>query len=94
MSGAIKPIAGTSKLSDYSFELADHESRLRETLALFVEAIQRGDFPAFPNEKDSDYNACKYCPVNHSCRTRHDADEKRSVLRASEPRALFEEQGA
>jgi len=94
VSGAIKPIAGTSKLSDYSFELADHESRLRETLALFVEAIQRGDFPAFPNEKDSDYNACKYCPVNHSCRTRHDADEKRSVLRASEPRALFEEQGA
>jgi len=61
---------------------------------LFVEAIQRGDFPAFPNEKDSDYNACKYCPVNHSCRTRHDADEKRTVLRASEPRALFEEQGA
>jgi ATP-dependent helicase/DNAse subunit B len=91
VSGAIKPIAGTGKLTEFSFELAEKESRLRETLALFVAAIRRGDFPAFPNEKDADYNACKYCPVNHSCRTRHDADEKRSVLRVSEPRALFEE---
>ncbi|HEX7420178.1 MAG TPA: PD-(D/E)XK nuclease family protein, partial [Thermoanaerobaculia bacterium] len=94
VSGAIKPIAGTGKLNDYSFDLAEKESRLRETLAIFVAAIQRGEFPAFPNEKDSDYNACKYCPVNHSCRTRHDGDEKRSVLRANDPRSMFEEQNA
>ena len=91
VSGAIKPLAGNVKLADYSFDLAEKEVRLRETLALFVAAIQRGDFPAFPNEKDNDYNACKYCPVNHSRRTRHDAEEKRAVLRVSEPRALFEE---
>ena len=49
-----------------------------------------GEFFAFPNEKDADYNACKYCPVNHSCRTRHDAEEKRAVLRVSDPRSVFE----
>ncbi len=91
VSGAIKPIAGADRPADFAFELAEHESRLRETLALFVAAIRRGDFPAFPNEGDNDFDACKYCPVNHSCRTRHDADEKRSVLRAGEPRALFED---
>ncbi len=94
LSGAIKPIAGTGKIADFSFQLAEKEVRLRETLALFVSAIRLGDFPAFPNEKDSDYNACKYCPVNHSCRTRHDAEEKRIVLRVSEPRALFAESGS
>jgi len=94
VSGAIKPIAGASKPSDFAFELAEKEAGLRETLALFVEAIRRGDFPAFPNEDDNDFNACKYCPVNHSCRTRHDAEEKRSVLRAGEPRTLLQGDGA
>ena len=68
----------------------EHDARLRSTLALFVDAIRRGDFPAFPNEEDNDFDACKYCPVNHSCRTRHDAEERREVLRAGEPRSLFE----
>ncbi|HSP16140.1 MAG TPA: PD-(D/E)XK nuclease family protein [Thermoanaerobaculia bacterium] len=91
VSGAIKPIAGADKPSDFTFALAEHEVRLRETLALFVEAIRRGDFPAFPNEDENDFNSCKYCPVNHSCRTRHDSDERRAVLRAGQPRALFED---
>ncbi|HEV8659633.1 MAG TPA: PD-(D/E)XK nuclease family protein, partial [Thermoanaerobaculia bacterium] len=94
VSGAIKPIAGALKTGDFAFELAEKEARLRETLAFFVEAIRRGDFPAFPNEDDNDFNACKYCPVNHSCRTRHDAEEKRAVLRAGEPRTLLQEDGA
>ena len=92
VSGAIKPISGQFKASDFAFELAEKETGLSETLAIFVAAIRRGDFPAFPSEKDSDYNACKYCPVNHSCRTRHDADEKRIVLRSGEPRTLLQEQ--
>jgi RecB family exonuclease len=91
VSGAIKPISGQFKASDFAFELAEKETGLSETLAIFVAAIRRGDFPAFPNEKDSDYNACKYCPVNHSCRTRYDADEKRIVLRSGEPRTLLQE---
>jgi RecB family exonuclease len=91
VSGAIKPISGEFKAGDFAFELAEKQVRLSETLAIFVAAIRRGDFPAFPNEKDSDYNACKYCPVNHSCRTRHDADEKRAVLRSGEPRTLLQE---
>jgi len=91
VSGAIKPISGQFKASDFAFELAEKETGLSETLAIFVAAIRRGDFPAFPNEKDSDYNACKYCPVNHSCRTRHDAGEKRVVLRSGEPRTLLQE---
>ncbi|HEY3054530.1 MAG TPA: PD-(D/E)XK nuclease family protein [Thermoanaerobaculia bacterium] len=94
VSGAIKPIAGAAKPGDFAFELAGKETRLRETLALFVAAIRRGDFPAFPNEDDNDFNACKYCPVNHSCRTRHDAEEKRAVLRSGEPRTLLQEAGS
>jgi RecB family exonuclease len=91
VSGAIKPIAGADKGADFAFDLAAHDARLRSTLALFVDAIRRGDFPAFPNEENNDFDACKYCPVNHSCRTRHDAEERREVLRVEEPRSLFEE---
>ena len=60
---------------------------------VFVEAIRRGDFPAFPNEDDNDFNACKYCPVNHSCRTKHDLEEKYAVTRSKEPRTLLQEIG-
>ena len=49
-----------------------------------------GAFPAFPNEFDKDFNSCKYCPVNHSCRTRHDPDERRAALETGDPRTLLE----
>ncbi len=92
VSGAIKPIAGSdADLRKYSFSLADHHARLRETLGIFVDAILRGAFPAFPNWSDEEFNSCKYCPVNHSCRTKHDAEERRAVLRYGEPRTLLEE---
>ncbi len=93
ISGVIKPLGGAAKLDKFAFELAHHEATLRQTLALFVAAMRRGDFPAFPHQ-DDDFNSCLYCPVNHSCRTRHDADEQRIVMRFEDPRALLEESGA
>ncbi|HSP35377.1 MAG TPA: PD-(D/E)XK nuclease family protein, partial [Thermoanaerobaculia bacterium] len=50
VSGVIKPIGGAAKLEKFAFDLADHETPLRDALALFVEAMRRGDFPAFPHE--------------------------------------------
>ena len=38
---------------------------------------------------DADFNACKYCPVNHSCRTKHDFAEKYLITRHNEPRTLL-----
>ena len=91
VSGTIKPIARTeTSLDKFAFELGDAEARLRQTLEIFVQAISSGAFPAFPNESDKDFNSCKYCPVNHSCRTKHDADERRAALEASDPRTMLE----
>ncbi|HKO01253.1 MAG TPA: PD-(D/E)XK nuclease family protein [Thermoanaerobaculia bacterium] len=91
VSGAIKPlIIGEIKAAKFAFELADKEARLRETLQLFADAILRGIFPAFPNETD-DVNSCKYCPVSHSCRTKHDVDERYALQQSKEPRTLLEE---
>jgi ATP-dependent helicase/DNAse subunit B len=91
VSGAIKPlIIGEIKAAKFAFELADKEARLRETLELFADAILRGIFPAFPNETD-DINSCKYCPVSHSCRTKHDVDERYSLHESKEPRTLLGE---
>jgi RecB family exonuclease len=90
VSGAIKPLViGEINASKFFFELADKESELRETLELFVASIRDGIFPAFPADDDADFNACKYCPVRHSCRTRHDFVEKYTVTRYGEPRALL-----
>ena len=75
----------------FTFELGEKESALRETLDLFVASILNGVFPAFPADDDDDFNACKYCPVNHSCRTRHDFVEKYTVTRYGEPRTLLGE---
>jgi len=93
VSGVIKPIGGAAKLEKFAFQLAGHETQLRETLVLFVEAMRRGDFPAFPHQ-DDEFDSCAYCPVNHSCRTKHDAGEHRIVMRYKDPRAIFEESGA
>ena len=91
ITAAIKPIARSdAKPEDFAFALGEKELRLRETLAIFARAISSGTFPAFPNESDRDFQSCKYCPVNHSCRTRHDAEEQRTALQWDEPRSMLE----
>jgi RecB family exonuclease len=88
--GAIKPIARTdTDPGKFAFSLGEKRERLGETLQIFVDAILGGAFPAFPSESDREFNSCKYCPVNHSCRTRHDAPQRRSILDAGEPRTLL-----
>jgi len=92
VSGTIKPIvAGDTNASSFAFDLKDKRWGLQETLDIFASAILRGRFPAFPNEKDADFNSCKYCAVNHSCRTKHDLEEKYAVTRSREPRTLLQE---
>jgi ATP-dependent helicase/DNAse subunit B len=84
--GTIKPlIAGEAK--NFAFNLGEKSDRLLGTLDLFVDAIANGSFPAFPSSKD--FESCKYCPVKHSCRTKHDAEEKYAVTRAGDPRTLL-----
>jgi len=88
--GAIKPlVTSETNATKFEFELAEKEAELRETLNLFVSSIIDGVFPAFPADDDADFNACKYCPVNHSCRTRHDFAEKYLITRHNEPRTLL-----
>lgn len=90
VSGTIKPLViGETNARKFAFELAEKEPELRKTLDLFVASILDGVFPAFPADDDADFNACKYCPVNHSCRTRHDFAEKYIVTRFGEPRTLL-----
>jgi RecB family exonuclease len=92
VSGAIRPLViGETNATKFFFELAEKEPALRKTLDLFVASILNGVFPAFPNDDDADFNACKYCPVNHSCRTKHDFVEKYTVTRYGEPRTLLGE---
>ena len=81
VSGAIKPLFFPEVKADkFAFELREKETAVRATLALFARAIAEGKFPAFPADTDKDFNACKYCPVSHSCRTRHDLTEKYAVV--------------
>src|SRR3954447_10528761 len=88
--GAIKPlVTSDTNATRFAFELSEKEAELRETLNLFVSSIIDGVFPAFPADDDADFNACKYCPVNHSCRTRHDFAEKYLITRNNEPRTLL-----
>ena len=88
--GAIKPlVTSDTNATRFAFELAEKEAELRETLNLFVSSIIDGVFPAFPADDDADFNACKYCPVNHSCRTRHDYAEKYLVISHKDPRTLL-----
>jgi RecB family exonuclease len=85
VSGTIKPLVTLDlKPASFRFELADKDTVIRNTLDLFVEAILAGMFPAYPDD-----DACKYCPVNHSCRTRHDAEEKYAVLQQGDPQTLL-----
>lgn len=93
VSGTIKPLViGEIKAHKFAFGLEEKRAALLETLAIFIRAIRTGAFPAFPNETD-EFNSCKYCPVNHSCRTRHDLEERYAVLQRKDPRALLGEDG-
>lgn len=88
VSGTIKPLV-TGEKAKFAFELAEKRSMLLETLNIFIDAIRRGTFPAFPNENDAEFNSCKYCPVNHSCRTKHDPQERYAVQQLRDPRTLL-----
>jgi hypothetical protein len=89
--GAIKPLIVRGADGDkLQFELGRVGDRLRATLDLFIDSMMRGAFPAFPSDRDEDFNSCKYCPVNHSCRTKHADAERRAVLRQNDPRTLLE----
>ena len=90
VSGTIKPLVqGEEKPAKFAFALEEKRATLLETLEIFIRAIVDGRFPAFPNDKDADFNSCKYCPVNHSCRTKHDLDEKYAVQQLRDPRTLL-----
>ena len=89
VTGTIKPLVlGETNPTKFAFALHEKRDALIETLEIFIRAILSGTFPAFPNE-DSDFNSCKYCPVNHSCRTRHDLDERYAVLQSGDARTLL-----
>jgi len=86
VSGTIKPLV-TGDKAKFAFELQEKRDGLLETLEIFVGAIAKGIFPAFP--MDDDFNSCKYCPVNHSCRTRHDQEERYAIQQQRDPRTLL-----
>jgi hypothetical protein len=88
ISGTIKPLVTSDGKTRFSFALHEKQERLRETLGLFTTAIRDCLFPAFPS-RDDDFDSCKYCPVNHSCRTRHDMDERYAVQQRRDPRTLL-----
>ncbi|MDQ3281909.1 MAG: PD-(D/E)XK nuclease family protein [Acidobacteriota bacterium] len=92
VAATIKPLV-VADLKPEKFAFALHEKRdaLLETLEIFMRAILAGRFPAFPNEHDLEFNSCKYCPVNHSCRTKHDTDERYAVAQHKDPRTLLGE---
>ena len=85
--GTIKPLV-TGDGSKFAFALEEKREGLLSTLALFTRAILDCSFPAFVS-RDGDFDSCKYCPVNHSCRTRHDFDERRAVQQHRDPRTMF-----
>jgi hypothetical protein len=89
VSGTIKPIVSEGKPAKFAFALHEKREGLMETLEIFARAMLDGTFPAFPNDNDAEFNSCKYCPVNHSCRTRHDIDERYAVQQSKDPRTLL-----
>ena len=76
ISGTIKPLGMTGKqnLGRFGFELAEQKENLLKNLQLFVESMTAGLFPALPSEE-----SCRYCPMNHSCRTMYDPEERRNL---------------
>jgi hypothetical protein len=88
VSGTIKPLVRGDQKPKFGFELQEKKDRLLETLRIFTTAIRDGVFPAFPG-RENDFDSCKYCPVNHSCRTRHDPDERYAIQQREDPRTLL-----
>ncbi|HKR65323.1 MAG TPA: PD-(D/E)XK nuclease family protein, partial [Thermoanaerobaculia bacterium] len=88
VSATIKPIVIGEK-SKFAFALHEKRDTLLATLGIFIRAILRGDFPAFPNENDAEFNSCKYCPVKHSCRTKHEPEERYALQQLRDPRTLL-----
>ena len=88
INGTIKPIVTADVKTKFEFSLQEKQERLLETLTLFIQAIRKGLFPAFPSRGD-DFDSCKYCPVNHSCRTKHDLDERYAIQQQKDPRTLL-----
>ncbi len=88
VSGTIKPLV-LGERAKFAFELHEKREALLETLEIFMRAILSGSFPAFPNDNDLEFNSCKYCPVNHSCRTKHDPEERYAVQQLRDPRTLL-----
>ncbi len=89
ISGTIKPLVVSGKDGRFEFELEEKRTRLFETLEIFLRAIHGGSFPAFPTGEGKELDSCKYCPVNHSCRTRHDPWERYAVQQLGDPRTLL-----
>ncbi|HEX8616867.1 MAG TPA: PD-(D/E)XK nuclease family protein, partial [Thermoanaerobaculia bacterium] len=90
ITATIKPlVVADLKLDKFGFALHEKREALLSTLEIFMRAILAGEFPAFPNENDLEFNSCKYCPVNHSCRTKHDIDERYAVAQHRDPRTLL-----
>ena len=89
VSATIKPLVLGEKGEKFAFALHEKRDGLLATLGIFIQAILRGDFPAFPNENDAEFNSCKYCPVSHSCRTKHEPDERYELQQLRDPRTLL-----
>ncbi len=87
VSGAIKPMV-FGRGAKHEFTLAETRAELLATLELFVGAILDGWFPTYPGD-EKEIGSCKYCPVRSSCRTKHDAEESRTVRRHKDPRSLL-----
>jgi RecB family exonuclease len=89
VSATIRPLVAGEGKPRFAFELQEKKDGLLETLNVFLTSIVSGLFPAFPNDSDQEFNSCKYCPVNHSCRTRHDQEERYAVQQQRDPRTLL-----
>ncbi|MEO8217641.1 MAG: PD-(D/E)XK nuclease family protein [Acidobacteriota bacterium] len=87
ISGIIKPFIPNGGAEQFGFQLAETRERLIDNLSHFVSAILAGRFPAYPDDEGS----CRYCPLNHSCRTRHDTSERRTLRRTESVRDLLAE---
>lgn len=73
VSGVIRPLVGGGVEEHFAFELAARRTALESALEMFLQSISDGVFPAFVA---ADAKNCRYCAVNHSCRTRYAPNER------------------
>ncbi|HUO84104.1 MAG TPA: PD-(D/E)XK nuclease family protein, partial [Thermoanaerobaculia bacterium] len=76
ITAVIKPLDRKDDLERFGFALSSKRAALERVLGFFVNRAIEGIFPAFPGEK-----ICRFCPVNQSCRSRHDAGERAAAER-------------